>query len=169
MIDEGILQEDERLELIEGEIVEKMPIGERHVEVVRTLSRFLYDSIPATRGVINVQNPIRLARSEPEPDLSVLTPKRGRGKVGKGGPGQILLVIEVAETSLNVDRETKLPVYAAARVPDYWIVNLVDACVEVYRKPTTRGTYREIQLHRPGAKISPLAFPEATLQVAHLF
>jgi Uma2 family endonuclease len=150
MIDLGILKEDARVELIRGEIVSKMPIGDPHVACVDRLNRLFVRAV-GDEVTVSIQNPVRLADSEPEPDLVL---KRAASR-GKPVPADILLLIEVAESSLEDDREVKGPLYAENGVAEYWIVNLVDRCVEVHRGPQPNGTYADTRTLRPGDRVEP--------------
>ena len=163
MIDQGILKEDARVELIRGEIVAKMPIGDAHVTCVNRLNRLLILAI-GDQAIVSVQNPIRLADSEPEPDVVLNRP----GIYGKPGPADILLVIEVADASLEDDREVKRPLYAENGIAEYWIVNLVDRCLEVHRQPRPDGSYADVQTLRTGETIEIAALPGVRIEVTEL-
>jgi Uma2 family endonuclease len=118
---------------------------------------------------VRVQNPIRIPHndSEPEPDV-VWTIDKDYSRLHPQPPGDVLLVIEVAESSLEFDRDEKVPVYAEAGISDYWIVNLIAEQVDVYRNPNGRD-YQEKSTYRGDAAIHPLALPAATLQPSRLF
>lgn len=134
MIEANIIGENDRVELVDGWIVEMSPIGPPHMTCVSLLAAALQERLP--RGwTVRVQGPVTLANSEPEPDIAIV---RGsiRDYVRRHPSGDdIGLIIEVADTSLQLDRQQKLPQYAAAGIPEFWIVNLIDRCVETYRKP----------------------------------
>ena len=141
MIETGILGENDRVELIDGWIIEMSPIGPPHTTCVSLILAALQESLPdgwCVRG----QGPLTLQTSEPEPDVAVV-----RGGIRDyrdhhpAGP-EIALVIEVADTSLKFDRAEKRQQYATAEIPEYWIVNLADRCVEVHRDPAGGGEYR---------------------------
>jgi Uma2 family endonuclease len=159
MIDTGILKENDRVELIRGDIVAKMPIGDSHVACVDTLNR-LFVRATGDDVIVSIQNPVRLADSEPEPDVVL---KRTRGKPG---PADILLVVKVADDSLDYDRETKAPLYAENGIAEYWIVNLVDRCLEVHRGPRPDGTYADVRTLRPGDQADVAALPGISVPVA---
>jgi Uma2 family endonuclease len=163
MIDQGILKEDARVELIRGEIVAKMPIGDPHVACVDRLNRLLVLAV-GDQATVSIQNPIRLADSEPEPDVVL----KRRDFYGKPGPADILLVIEVADASLEDDREVKRPLYAENSIAEFWIVNLIDHCVEVHCEPRADGTYAEVRTVRAGDAIDVGAIPGVTVTVADL-
>jgi Uma2 family endonuclease len=144
----GILDEDSRVELIRGQIVDMAPIGAPHLNMVNRLTRLL-PAILGDLGVLSVQNPVRLDDgSEPQPDVAVLKPRPEEYETATPRAADVLLVIEVAETSLDDDRAVKAPLYAGSGIPEYWIVNIVDRVVEVYRQPEN-GRY--LQTRRVGA------------------
>jgi len=160
----GILAEDDRVELIEGEIVEMTPIGSRHAACVDRLNRLF--SRHAGEGVIvRVQSPIRLGEhSEPQPDLALLHSRPDFYAGAHPGPQDVLLVVEVAETPAAYDRAVKVPLYARSGVPEVWLVDLAGARVEVYRRPAPQG-YQEVQAVRRGEALAPLTLPELGLAV----
>ena len=163
LIELGILTENSNVELIRGEIVAKMSIGDLHVQCVDILNRLLMRGV-GDDAIISIQNPIRLSDSEPEPDVVV----KAHSAKGKPSASEILLVIEVAESSLDYDREVKLPLYAENGIREFWIVNLIDRCVEVYRQPQPNSTYADVQTLHAGESISLLALPTLTISVASL-
>lgn len=163
MAEAGILSEDERVELIAGEIVRMAPIGSRHAGCVKRLNRGL--SPLGDRALISVQDPIALGPSqEPEPDLSILRPREDDYTRSHPTPAEILLVIEVADFSLGYDRDVKIPLYARAGIPEAWLVNLLQREILMYRNPSENG-YREVRTFRPGDRLSPQAFPDFELRV----
>jgi Uma2 family endonuclease len=166
MIDVGILKEDTRVELIRGEIVAKMPIGDAHIACVDRLNRLFVRAV-SDDVTVSIQNPVRLADSEPEPDL--VLKRTGDGAYGKPGPEDILLLIEVAESSLEDDREVKAPLYAENGIAEYWIVNLADRCLEVCRAPRANGSYSDVRTLRPGDRAEVAALPGVGFDVASLF
>ena len=142
MVTAGILAEDDRVELIEGEIVRMSPIGSPHAACVDRLNA-LFTRRLARRATVRVQSPIALdGRSEPQPDVTVLRPREDYYAPQHPGPADILLVIEVVDTSGEYDRGTKLPLYARAGIREVWIVDVVHYTIEVYRRHALR-TYRE--------------------------
>src|SRR5438093_8112218 len=145
----GILDEDERVELLDGQIVEMSPIGPRHAGCVKGLVRLLYRKL-GDAVFLGVQDPISLGpRSEPQPDIAVLKPRSDAYRDAHPRPGDILLVIEVAETSVESDRDVKLALYAGAGVPEAWLVDLANDLIEVHRQPELSG-YREVRTVRRG-------------------
>jgi Uma2 family endonuclease len=130
----GILTDDDRVELIEGELVAMAPVGSEHVATTNALTRLLVLAI-GDRGIVSVQNPVRLTqRSEPQPDFAILRP-RDDYRTALPGPADTILAIEVASTSLEYDRGVKLALYARSGIPEVWIVSLAAEQVEVYRSP----------------------------------
>ena len=163
----GILSEDDRVELIEGEIVLMIPIGSRHAACVDRLNH-LFSRGLGQRGIVRVQNPVRLGeRSEPQPDLAVLRPRADFYAPANPGPEDVLFIVEVGETSGNVDREMKVPLYARAGVPEVWLVDLGGECVEIYRNPGAQG-YQEVRRVRRGERLAPHTFPDLDLAAADL-
>lgn len=135
----GILDEDDRVELLEGAIVEMTPIGSRHVGLVMRIQRLLHERV-ADDARVSVQNPLRLGRhSEPEPDLVVLRERDDDYFDALPAAEDALLVIEVSETSIDRDREVKVPLYARHDIPEVWIVDLERNCIERYVGPTDEG------------------------------
>jgi Uma2 family endonuclease len=146
MGDAGILHEDDRVELLDGHLYVMSPIGSEHAACVRRLTR-LFIRRTEPDALVSVQNPIRLDQaSEPEPDLALLTPREDDYAARHPRPGEVLLVIEVADSSESFDRNTKHVLYARAGLPEYWVVTLGDNQMHVYRTPeddqyTTHNTY----------------------------
>ena len=161
----GILTEDDRIELIDGLIIAMSPIGDPHVDCVNHLNRlFVLRTDP--RAVVSVQNPVRLSDfTEPQPDLVLIRP----GRAGVPDAKDVLLLVEVADTTLAFDREIKVPRYAAAGIPEVWIVALQEERVEVYRKPGPAG-YAETASFGRGEELTVEALPEVgTFAVDEIF
>jgi hypothetical protein len=164
MLHAGILTEDDRVELLEGEIVTMPPIGSHHANCVDQLN-WLLTSRLGQRARVRVQNPIRIGElSAPQPDLAVVVPRPGNYILSHPGPAEVLLLIEVADTTADTDREVKLLLYARAGVPETWLANLAAQRVEVYRDPSPDG-YRSVRHATPGDTLASLAFPDVTLRV----
>lgn len=163
----GILADDERVELIEGEIVQMSPINVAHSSCVLRLNALLA-GLSRGMALIGVQGPIRLdARTVPQPDVAVLTPRADYYRKAHPGPGDVLLLIEVADTSLSYDRNVKSLVYARFGIQDYWIVDLSGRTVEVHREP--RGDrFRTTTRHSGEDSVALLAFPDVVLSVADI-
>jgi len=164
----GILSEDDRVELIQGEIVEMPPIGSQHAGTVGRHTS-LFSSHLGDRVIVWVQNPLRLrsVESEFQPDVVLLHPRADFYTKSHPGAEDVYLVIEVADTSLEKDRHVKLPLYAKAGVREVWIVDLNADRVEVYRGPTADG-YREARVHSRGESLTIEAFPDLALSVGDL-
>lgn len=164
MAEAGILTEDERVELLNGEIVQMSPIGSRHAGCVNGLTEIFVQRL-AGRAVVSVQNPIELGEdSEPQPDVMVLKwrPDRYRGSLPK--PEDVLLVVEVADTTADFDRKFKIPIYARAGIPETWLMDLELEQIEVYQQRSPEGC-RSVRIFRRGESIAPSALPDVTLAV----
>lgn len=164
MIECGILTENHAIELIHGELVEKMGIGDRHAYSV-SAGLQLFSAQCQGIAWINAQNPIQLVDSKPEPDLSLLRLPGVKYRNHTPRPEDILLVVEVSDTTLEWDREVKLPLYAQNNIGEYWIVNLIDDCVEVFRQPQPDGTYGVSHVHRRGETLDIAAVPGISIRV----
>jgi hypothetical protein len=166
MAEAGILGEADRVELIEGEIVQMSPIGSRHFAFVISLTHLLAVRLTG-HALVSVQSPVILTDdTEPQPDLAVL---RSRAyKERKAYADDVLLLIEVADTSLAYDRTTKLRLYAEAGIPEYWIVDCTTETVEVYRTPGA-GRYRDVARIAGQATLRLPAFPDVELTPAQIF
>ncbi len=167
MIEHGILTENDRVELIRGEIIDKRPIGDQHTSCVKRLNRLLGKAL-GDAVLTSIQDPIRLPVSEPEPDVAVLRPKADFYSSGKPRPVDILLLIEVADWTLEFDRDQKLPLYAEAGIEEYWIVNLNEECLEVYRRPSPGGQYLESRTVCRGESVDAAALPGISLQFSDM-
>lgn len=141
MAEAGILTPESKVELINGEIIRMSPSKSEHANAINLLVRELIIAIQK-KAMVSVQNPISVnEHSEPEPDIAILRQKQGKGyRSHHPRPEDILLIIEVSDSSLNFDREVKMPLYAEAGIPEYWIINLQDQQVEIY-KNLVRGQY----------------------------
>jgi len=159
----GVFEEGDPIELLEGLMVQKMPKKPPHVVALARLLRALTPHIPAAWSTRS-QDPITLEDGEPEPDLAVILGRAEDYLARHPGPADIALVIEVSDTTLDRDRGIKLRSYARAGLPAYWIVNLVDRCVEVYTSPDAAAstpTYRTRTTWDPGDAVE-LAFGGAS-------
>ncbi|HET7479257.1 MAG TPA: Uma2 family endonuclease [Rubrobacteraceae bacterium] len=149
MAEAGVLGEDDRVELVDGEIVDMAPIGSRHLACVVALNHLLVGA-SGGRFFVSVQNPVRLGeRDEPQPDLSLLGRRPRPEASAPPGPEDVLAVVEVSDTTLSYDRNTKLPLYARAGIPEAWIVDLAGQKVEVYYHPDPDG-YRTARSFEAG-------------------
>lgn len=163
----GILGADDRVELLDGEIVEMAPIGPEHAGTVSIVGRQFFrrfDDVAATR----IQSPIRLGQyGEPEPDLALVRDRAEAYLSMHPQPSDVFLVVEVADTSLASDQRLKVPLYASAGILELWIVDLPHGVVHVYRMPSPEG-YHETWTAQHGESIAPLAFPDRPIAVADL-
>jgi Uma2 family endonuclease len=164
MADAGILAPEDRVELIDGEIIQMSPIGSRHFARVSRANR-LFVLAFVGRAVVSVQQPLQLNNyTEPEPDITLLKFRTDDYEEKKAVADDALLVMEVSDTSLRFDREIKLPRYAAAGIPEVWIENLVNDELLVYRHPIN-GIYQTILSLRSGDSVSVIAFPDVIFGV----
>jgi Uma2 family endonuclease len=167
MAEAGVFAEDDRLELLDGHIVATSPIGSAHAATVDRLTR-LFGVAFGDDVVLRVQNPVRLSDlSEPVPDLALLTPRDDFYADAHPTAEDVLLIVEVADTSLDTDRTTKADLYARHGIAEYWIVDLTDRQVWVHREPAPDG-YRTVEAVAPDATLTPLAAPDASLDAADL-
>jgi Uma2 family endonuclease len=167
MIQVGILDENDRVELIRGQLVAKMSIGDEHAACVKRLNRQFANSAGA-RAIVGVQDPVRLTDSVPEPDISLLQPRADFYASGAPTPADVLLVVEVADSSLDYDRGVKGPLYAENGIAEYWIANLEDRCLEVHRQPRSDGTYADVRTLRPGDTADIVALPGVSVAVSDI-
>jgi Uma2 family endonuclease len=164
MIDAGIFGEDDHVELLNGAIVDMSPQYPPHADAIRELTRLLVRAVPEPMRV-GVQVPLALGdASMPEPDLCVIAHPPPVGE----HPASALLVVEVAASSARADRIVKGPIYAAAGVPEYWIVDVGSQHVEVHREPLD-DHYGNVRVARPGDALELLCCPGATVDVAAIF
>ncbi|MEX0642251.1 MAG: Uma2 family endonuclease [Pirellulales bacterium] len=155
-------------ELIEGEILMMSPIGEPHSLALVAPTDWSYKVVNQKQFMIRVQMPIRIPAIQSEPEPDIVWVRREGPSEKPPEPDRVALLIEVAESSLDYDRTVKLPNYALAGIPEYWIVNLIEEQIEVHRMPSGR-TYQERTVYRDAAEIQPLALPTATLKPSQLF
>ena len=167
MVRAGILREDARVELIEGELYDMNPIGWAHQACVNRLTELFVRTLHG-RAIVQPQGPVRLSeRSLPQPDLALLRPRTDFYAHGGPGPADVLLLVEVSDTTLAYDRDVKVPLYARAGIPEVWLVDLAGGQLLVFREPDA-GRYRMSAVVRPGEPVSPLAFPDLVVDVAAL-
>jgi Uma2 family endonuclease len=167
MAEAGVLAPDDRVELIDGEVVEMAPIGSRHAACVDQITR-LFVTGAGDRAVVRVQNPVRLSPySEPEPDLVLARPRPNGYAAAHPAPVDVLLLVEVADTTVAFDRGRKLQLYAGAGIPEVWLIDLPAATVEVYREPDG-ARYLRWSTAVAGDHVSPAAVPDLTLAVSDL-
>lgn len=161
MVETGILSEDDRVELIEGEVVKMTPMGARHAACVdRLVNRLVGRNV-----IVRAQSPIVLDNgSEPEPDISLLKPREDFYSDAHPTPADVLLVIEVAETSIEYDSGIKLPLYAQAGIREAWLVDLPGETIEVHARPAT-SEYREIVRAKRGETVVSRTVPGLEMAV----
>ncbi|HUK89057.1 MAG TPA: Uma2 family endonuclease [Blastocatellia bacterium] len=164
MLETGILTEDDRVELIEGEIVKMSPIGSRHVASVNRINALLNQKAGGT-AIVSVQNPVRLDNySEPQPDVALLKRRDDFYAGSLPTPKDVLLLVEVAETSREMDRRVKLPLYARANVLEVWLVNLQDDRIETHSEPAN-GAYQKVRIANRSESISCETIPGLVFSV----
>jgi Uma2 family endonuclease len=164
----GILHEDSRVELVEGELVTMSPIGSVHVAAVNRLVR-LFDRAVGEGAIVSVQNPVVLDDySEPEPDIALLRPREDFYQSALPGPDDILLLIEVADTSLRYDREVKIPLYARHGIPETWLVDLENERLIIFSSPSEQG-YQGERVQDNLTSVSPQRLPAIALDLTGLF
>jgi Uma2 family endonuclease len=151
----GVLAPDARTELIEGEILDMAPIGSRHASVVNWLNRAFMSAV-GERAIVQVQGPVRLGDlSEPEPDLALLKPRADYYRDALPGAADVLLIVEVADSTQRLDRRVKVPLYARHGIPEVWVIDLENALVHFHRRPGG-GAYADVSAtERPA--VTPIA------------
>jgi Uma2 family endonuclease len=166
MAEAGIFTEDQHIELINGEIFDMPPIGSFHADIINTLTRVFYQQINDNIR-ISVQNPIRLSDlSEPEPDIALVKNKNYR--LQHPTADDVLLLIEVADSSLHYDRTIKLPQYASHQIPEVWLFNLKEQRLDIYQQPD--NDYYRLHLRpKAGESIQPLLVDSVNVDWSGLF
>jgi Uma2 family endonuclease len=164
----GILSEDDRVELIEGEIVEMTPIGLRHAGTVDATAR-IFASRLGEQVIVRVRNPVVPAadRSEIQPDVALLRVRADLYRHAHPAPRDVYLIVEIADASVKRDRRVKLPLYARAGVPEVWLVDLNTERVEVHREPSPGG-YRSVKAVPRGEVLTAEAFPDVRVAVVDI-
>ena len=158
MAELGILSAGERLELIEGEIIQMAAMGSPHAACVSRLTQLLTRGV-GDRALVRVQCPIHLSDlSAPEPDLALVRPREDHYASAHPGADDVLLLIEVGETTVEFDRGAKAALYARAGIAEYWLVDLPASAIDVFREPGTEG-YRDVRRYRAGDLLRPAALP----------
>lgn len=164
MVEAGILHEDDRVELLDGEVWQMSPIGSRHIACVNRLTALVSRQV-GNLVIVSVQNPIRLDNySEPQPDLALLRMQPDFYADALPTASDVLLVIEVADTSREYDRGIKLPRYAQAEIPEVWLVDLQEDVVRAYTQPTESG-YQSIQQLRAEQTVAATTVPGLAVAV----
>jgi Uma2 family endonuclease len=169
MVSAGVFDphRDHTIELIYGELRDMSPIGYLHLHLVNYLNHWSHRILSDEVVDIFCQQPVSIPEldSVPQPDVAWLKPNK---RFPRPIPEDVFLIVEVSETSLEIDRGEKAELYAAGGISDYWIVNIAERCVEVYREPKA-GVYTSVQSFKAGSEIHPLAFPELSLSIDQLF
>ncbi len=165
----GIFGEDNRIELIDGDLIDMAPIGQGHAAVVVALTEALFIAC-AGRAIVSVQNPVQLdPSSEPQPDVAILRRRADFYATGdRPGPADVLLLIEVADSSLRFDRTVKLPLYARAGIAEVWIVDLQGRVLDAYRHPAG-GQYAEPTKHHAGEQLALILAPGIMVKLELVF
>ncbi len=167
MAETGVLAWDARVELLDGLVVEMSPIGSPHAGCVNRLTR-LFAIRAADVATVAVQNPTILDdRSEPQPDVMVLKYRADGYAARHPGPDDVLLLIEVAHTTLHKDREVKVPIYARTGVREVWLVDLEHDLIEIYRGPGADG-YASVRTASRRDRLAPLLLPTVSLAAADI-
>ena len=163
----GLLNEDSRVELIDGEIMEMAPIGSEHGGKVNRFI-YLFSKIFGDKAIIAAQNPVILGGyGEPQPDVAVLRWREDYYERAHPHAEDVLLIIEVSDSTLRYDRDVKVPLYANHGIPEVWLLDLQQKQLEIYREPT-RGQYRQRECRRAG-QTAPILCPDAVIDLAELF
>ena len=164
MAEAGVIARDDRVELIEGEVMTMSPIGKRHAGCVKRLNRLLNHTV-AQIPIVSVQDPITIDQfSEPQPDIALLKPRQDFYSSSHPTPADVLLVIEVADTSVEYDRGVKLPLYARAGIPEAWLVILPKEIIEVHSHPKN-GKYQKVQRLKRGKTLESSSVAGLSLSV----
>lgn len=164
----GILPGDPRIELLYGHIIAREPTGSRHAGTVDRLT-MLWTSRLGQRVIVRVQNPVQFPKeaSELQPDVMLLKPRADFYTGSHPVADDVLLLIEVADTSLRLDRRVKIPLYARVGIVETWLCDLVTSRLELYRDPT-EGRYRSVQMLAGAQTLAPAAFPDVRVRVEDL-
>lgn len=163
----GILHEDDRIELIEGDLIDMAPIGSKHASTVIRLERLLIKAV-GEKAVVSGQNPLSLSnQSVPQPDVMVLKPRADDYFDALPESADVLVLIEVADSSIDYDRNTKLPLYAREGIPEVWIIDLNAQLLERYTLPSG-GSYSQHESLNRHDSVSPASLPDVTIDLVQL-
>ena len=163
----GLLHEDSRVELIDGEIIEMAPIGSAHGGNVKRFIR-LFSKVIGNKAIIAAQDPVVLSGyAEPQPDISILRWRADDYEQSNPHPEDVLLLIEVSDSTLRYDRDVKIPLYAKNGIPEVWLLDIPNRQLEIYHEPIN-GEYRQRDCRLTG-KIAPTLFPDAVIDLADVF
>ncbi|MCP4109690.1 MAG: Uma2 family endonuclease [Desulfobacteraceae bacterium] len=167
MAETGIFKEDERLELIEGVIINIAPVGSRHAACVARLNQLFVIGI-GEKAIVRIRGPFTIGEfSEPEPDILLLESRNDFYSKAHPGPEHVFLVVEVSDTTLDYDRNFKIPLYARAGIREAWIVNLQETYIEVYSTPSKQG-YKMLRKYYEGDILTVSSFPDMNIAVDEL-
>lgn len=167
MVKIGILPEESGWELIHGEIIHRMMIGSRHASVVKRINRILI-MLFGERFIIGVQDPIHIDEyNDPEPDISLLKSRDDFYEAGHPNPSDVLLVLEVSDSTLEYDRDVKKGLYAKAGISEFWLVNLIDNTIERYSEPAD-GRYFQMKIFKQSEMIQAASIDNLQIQVSDL-
>ena len=163
----GFFKEDDRVELLDGEIIAMSPIGPKHAGCVIRLITYLSRKV-GRHALVNAQNPVWLNEySEPQPDIALLKPREDFYMNSHPTPEDTLVAIEVADSTLEGDRQIKLPKYAQAGVPEFWLVDLVNNRIEVHALPN-EGVYQEIRIVLRHQNVVSRTLPQLKLKASDI-
>lgn len=163
MIELGMLRDYEKAEIIDGEMIKKMTIGDRHAAIVNILNRFFVRNV-SDDVLVSIQNPLRLSDyTEPEPDVVLADLTKYDGK-RHPRPAEVLLIVEVSDSTLKYDRDVKLALYAESEIAEVWIVNLPNNIIEVHQKPSN-GIYQLAKIYNPGETVRSEILPGLEIAV----
>jgi Uma2 family endonuclease len=167
MIESGILTDRDRVELLQGEIIEMSPVGRQHAACVDRLNE-LFVLTFAARAIVRVQSPIHLDNnSEPQPDLAILQRRADFYANAHPQAGDVFALVEVSDTTIEFDRTVKVPLYAQNNIAEVWIVDIRAKTVQIYREPSIVG-YQQVQNYRCGQRLSLQAFTDMQFSVDQL-
>lgn len=163
MIELGMLKDYEKAEIIDGEMIRKMTIGDRRAYVVDILNRFFVKNV-SDEVLVRNQNPLRLSDyTEPQPDFVLADLTKYDGK-RHPRPEEVLLIVEVSDSTLKYDRDTKLALYAEAKIAEVWIVNLPQEIIEIHQNPSN-GIYQLSKIFAPGETVRSAVLPGLEIDV----
>ncbi len=163
LIEAGILTEDDRVELLDGEIIKMAPIGPRHAACVKRFSEYLGRKVRRF-AIVSVQDPVTLDDySEPQPDISLLKRRDDFYARSHPSPEDVLIAIEVADTTVESDRSVKIPTYARAGISEAWLVDLFNDRIEIHSNPAS-GIYQEVRIILRGQKVVSATIPQIKLK-----
>jgi len=168
MGEKGLLTADDRVQLIDGEILEMPPIGTRHGSVTGRLAKWLYGAV-GDAAIVRLGNPLNLGQySQPQPDLMLLKPRNDDYVASHPGPQDVLLAVEVSDSTLDFDQGRKRELYARFAVPEYWVIDVNSRSFVAY-SDAANGEFRTAVEHRLQSTIAPRAFPQVGSAVRDLF